>query len=110
MQSHSYPFWVKAEHAEARMHKAAEKIFCLMECECPGMVSLLPTIDGRLFRLKGGNRQLAVRLIRAANATLHQGVEVTRIHKRHSGCFDLHYRSSKVDEHGKVGTLAVNIF
>ncbi|BDA40407.1 Prenylcysteine oxidase [Coccomyxa sp. Obi] len=63
-----------------------------------GMVSLLPTIDGRLFRIKGGNRLLPERLIRAVNASLHQGVRVTRVHRSQDGLFTLHHKSSSADE------------
>ncbi|KAK9917016.1 hypothetical protein WJX75_010018 [Coccomyxa subellipsoidea] len=63
-----------------------------------GMVSLLPTIDGRLFRIKGGNRLLPERLIGAANASLHQGVKVTKVHRTKGGLFELHHKSSKANE------------
>lgn len=62
------------------------------------MVSLLPTIDGRLFRIKGGNRLLPERLIAAANASLHQGIKVTKVHRTKGGLFELHHKSSSADE------------
>ena len=51
---------------------------------------MLGAIDGRLFNIKGGNRQLAERLIKAADASLHIGTRVTGIHRRKHGTFELH--------------------
>lgn len=73
------------------------------------MVSLLPTIDGRLFKIEGGNRLLPERLIRAANASLHQGVTVTRVHKTQDGLFTLQHRSSSADELVKVINVGTDL-
>ena len=54
-----------------------------------GMVSLLPTIDSRLFKIKDGNRQLAQRLINATDAQLHMGQRVTLIHRNRHGKFEV---------------------
>ena len=56
------------------------------------MVSLLPTIDSRLFHIKGGNRLLAQRLINATGANLHLGQKVTAIHRDKHGRYDLYTR------------------
>ena len=53
------------------------------------MVSLLPTIDGRLFRIKGGNKLLPQRLITAANATLAGSSRVSHVAKASDGSFSL---------------------
>ena len=52
------------------------------------MVSLLPSIDGRLFRIKGGNKLLPQRLITAANATLASS-RVSRVTRESDGRFSL---------------------
>ncbi|CAL5225135.1 g7913 [Coccomyxa viridis] len=57
-----------------------------------GMVSLLPTIDSRLFHIKGGNRLLAERLINATGANLLLGRRVTAVHKGAQGGFQVHSR------------------
>ena len=46
-----------------------------------GMVSMLPTTDESLFKIKGGNSRLAVQAISAANATLHDS-EVEAIRRK----------------------------
>ena len=53
------------------------------------MVSLLPSIDGRLFRIKGGNRLLPERLIKAASAQLINNSQVTQIVRAPEGSFSL---------------------
>ena len=55
---------------------------------------MMGAIDGRLFNIKGGNRQLAERLIKAADASLHLGTRVTGIHRRKHGMFALHTKLS----------------
>lgn len=45
------------------------------------MVSMLPTTDESLFKIKGGNSRLAVQAISAANATL-RGSEVEAIRRK----------------------------
>lgn len=44
------------------------------------MVSLLPTIDGRLFKIEGGNRLLPVALLERSEATVysHRVLHVNR--------------------------------
>ena len=51
---------------------------------------MLGAIDGRLFNIKGGNRQLAERLIKAADASLHLGTRVTGIQRSKHDTFELH--------------------
>ena len=51
---------------------------------------MLGAIDGRLFNIKGGNRQLAERLIKASDASLHLGTRVTGIYRREHGTYELH--------------------
>ena len=48
-----------------------------------GMVSLLPTIDGRLFNIRGGNRLLPVALLERAGAKVyrHRVLHVNRTSK-----------------------------
>ncbi len=73
---------------------------------CAGMVSLLPTIDSRLFHIKGGNRLLAERLINATGANLLLGRRVTAVHKGAQGGFQVHSRRAdapkevRTDFHG----------
>ena len=57
-----------------------------------GMVSLLPTIDSRLFHIKGGNKLLAQKLINATGANLQLGQKVTAIHRDKHGRYDLYTR------------------
>lgn len=66
--------------------------YTLMLLRCAGMVSLLPTIDGRLFHIKGGNRLLAERLINATAANLLLGTRVTAVHKGARLGFQVHSR------------------
>lgn len=51
---------------------------------------MLPTIDGRLFALEGGNFQLAVRLLSACNARLHQPSKVETVEQADNGSYLLH--------------------
>ena len=51
---------------------------------------MLGAIDGRLFNIKGGNRQLAERLIKASDASLHLGTRVTGIYRGEHGTYELH--------------------
>lgn len=58
------------------------------------MVSLLPTIDSRLFHVKGGNKLLAQKLINATGANLHLGQKVTAIHRDKHGRYELYTRNA----------------
>lgn len=69
-----------------------------------GMVSLLPTIDGRLFKIKGGNYQLAERLLNAVKAKLHIRSTVTRVHRLRHGRFELDVKRSTSGNDTEVGS------
>ena len=62
------------------------------------MVSLLPTIDSRLFHIRGGNRLLAERLINATGASLLLGMRVTAVRKGAQGGFQVHARQVDTSE------------
>ena len=70
------------------------------------MVSLLPTIDGRLFHIKGGNRHLAERLLNATGANLLLGMKVTAVHKGAQGGFQVHARRVDAPKEVKTGLKA----
>lgn len=50
---------------------------------------MLPTVDGRLFAIKGGNFQLAVKLLAASQARVRQPKHLTTI-ERANGTYYLH--------------------
>ncbi|KAK9839631.1 hypothetical protein WJX81_001751 [Elliptochloris bilobata] len=56
-----------------------------------GMVSLLPTIDGRLFRLEKGNARLPAALLGASGANVTRA-RVTEIARQRDGTFSLSLR------------------
>jgi hypothetical protein len=59
---------------------------------------MLPAIDGRLFKIKGGNFQLPERLIIAADAVLQTGVMVQKVHRTKRGYFELHVKRIHADD------------
>ncbi|GAB4820077.1 hypothetical protein N2152v2_007123 [Parachlorella kessleri] len=54
-----------------------------------GLVSLLPSTDPQVFSIKGGNQQLAQKLVAKAGATVLTGVAVGEVAARTDGRFDV---------------------
>ncbi len=48
---------------------------------------MLPTVDGRLFAIEGGNFQLAVKLLAASQARVQQPKQLTTIERANGSYF-----------------------
>lgn len=55
-----------------------------------GMVSMLPAVDSRVFKIKGGNQLLPQRLLLKARAHVKRGWSVEEVRGIAKGCFQLH--------------------
>jgi len=64
-------------------------------------VSMLPTVDGRLFQIQGGDFQLPAKLLGAAAVELIVGTKVTAV-ERDGSVFHLHLEQNKVGPYAAV--------
>ncbi len=58
----------------------------------PGLISTLPAVDSNVFAIKGGNRQLPLRLLQKAGVHLHQGLVIESVNKGTDGKWTLRGR------------------
>lgn len=86
-----------------------------LACRCAGliaiagMVSLLPTIDGRLFRIKGGNRLLPAALLERAGAKLYSH-RVLHVNRTGTGMWLLGIDGADGGQSTEVGDIPTSTF